>query len=206
MRQIIEKGHDFRIIPENFESATIFEVTKVNEEDFEVELPKVKNEELKDYLKGSDVEIFGSSIDGLIFFESKITDSNGTNLKITIPKHYKSIQRREYSRVKFMGQIELEGQEGNIISVEDISAGGMRLYTKKPLELAKNYKLKIKLINNLTIDCYLHPIRIQEEKMNNENVFAISGCYCDIQSIDRVALVQYSFKILMETENKENER
>lgn len=206
MRQIIEKGHDFRIIPEKFESATVFEIKQINDENIEIILPKVTDEELKDYQANSNVEVFGSGLDGLIFFESKISDSNGSNLKISMPKHYKSIQRREYSRVRFTGEVIIEGQQENIISIEDISAGGMRLITKKPLELAKNYKIKINMLNNMTLECHLHPIRIQEEQKNNDTVYVISGCYSDIASIDRIALVQYSFKVLMEAENKVNER
>ena len=84
MREIIKKGHDYRIIPQNFESATIFEVKNINENDFEIVLTKVKPEELKDYQKNSTVEIFGSGDDGLIFFETKILENDNENLKIAI--------------------------------------------------------------------------------------------------------------------------
>ena len=205
MRELITKGHDFRIIPENFESATIFEVKAVTDKDFVAELIKASEDELKDYQKGSNVEIFGSGQEGLIFFETTIKEQEGNKVVINLPVRYKNIQRREYSRVKFMGEIDLEGQNDNIVSIEDISAGGMKIITKKPLEVAKSYKLKITLINNMQIECALHPIRIEEKTVGNETCYAISGCYKDISSIDRVALVQYSFKVLMETENKENE-
>ncbi len=206
MREIIKKGHDYRIIPQNFESATIFEVISINDNDFEIELTKATQDELKDYQKDTKVEIFGSGTDGLIFFESQITEQNGTHLKVKIPEKYNNIQRREYSRVKFMGELDIEGENDNLISVEDISAGGLKLITKKPLEAAKDYKITIKLINNMTIRCLLHPIRIEENENNQETSYIISGCYKDIASIDRIALVQYSFKTLMETENRENGR
>ncbi len=206
MREIIKKGHDFRIIPQNFESATIFEIKNINDNNIEIELTKATLEELKDYQKGAKVEVFGSGTDGLLFFETSIEEQNGKNLKIGIPANYNNIQRREYSRVKFMGEVNLENEKDNIISVEDISAGGMKLITKKPLDATKDYKMQIKLINNLTINCLLHPIRIEEQKDARGTSYAISGCYKEISSIDRIALVQYSFKILMETENKENGR
>lgn len=206
MREIIKKGHDYRIIPQNFESATIFEVKNVNENDFEIVLTKATPEELKDYQPNTDVEIFGSGTDGLIFFETKIKCQDGQNITVNLPENYNNIQRREYSRVKFMGKIDIEGENDNIISVEDISAGGLKLITKKPLEATKDYKTVIQLINNLTIHCILHPIRIEEQNLNGEINYVISGCYKDISSIDKIALVQYSFKILMEAENKENDR
>lgn len=206
MREIIKNSHDFRIIPENFESATIFEVKNIGNDDFEIELTRAGDDELKDYGADTDVEIFGSGTQGLIFFETKIKEQNGKTLRVSIPQNYKNIQRREYSRVKFMGEIDIEGQNDNIVSIEDISAGGMKIITKQPLEAAKNYKITIKLINNLTIQCLLHPIRIEEQTDAAGTTYVISGCYKDISSIDRIALVQYSFKVLMETENKENER
>ena len=206
MREIIKNGHDFRIIPENFESATIFEIKNIGNDDFEIELTRACDEELKDYGAGTNVEIFGSGSQGLIFFETKIKEQSGKILRVILPQNYKNIQRREYSRVKFMGEIDIEGQNDNIVSIEDISAGGMKIITKQPFEAAKNYKVTIKLINNLTIQCLLHPIRIEEQTSANGTTYAISGCYKDISSIDRIALVQYSFKVLMETENRENER
>ncbi len=206
MREIIKKGHDYRIIPENFESATIFEVKNINENDFEITLTKATDKELNDYKEGTNVEIFGSGTEGLIFFESKINHQNGKNIKVSIPENYSSIQRREYSRVKFMGDINLEGENDNIVSVEDISAGGLKLITRKPLDATKNYKITINLINNLSIHCTLHPIRIEEQETPKGKFYAISGCYKDISSIDRIALVQYSFKVLMEAENRENGR
>ena len=69
MHEIIKKGHDFRIIPENFESATIFEVKNIEGDDIEIILSKATKEELEDYKKDTNVEIFGSGVEGLIFFE-----------------------------------------------------------------------------------------------------------------------------------------
>lgn len=207
MQEIIKKGHDYRIIPENFESATIFELMDVDKDDLKIELVKAQDSELKDYAEGTSVEIFGSGSDGLIFFETKVKQQEGRVLLVGIPENYKNIQRREYSRVKFMGDIDLEGENDNIIRVEDISAGGMKIITKRPLDAEKNYKLNINLINNLSVGCFLHPIRIEEQRNPDGTLcYAISGRYKDISSIDRIALVQYSFKVLMEAENKQNDR
>lgn len=205
MKELIEKGHDFRIIPENFESATVFDVKSANELEFVAQLSKAKENELKDYDKDSHVEIFGSSAAGLIFFETDILKRENDTITLKMPTEYKNIQRREYSRVPFEGEIELNGSKESILSVEDISAGGIKIITKEPLNIAQDYPIKIKLINNLTFECKLHPIRIEEEKTKGKMAYVVSGCYKDIKSIDRIALVQYTFKILMEAENKENE-
>ena len=156
MREIIKNGHDFRIIPENFESATIFEIKNIGNDDFEIELTRACDEELKDYGAGTNVEIFGSGSQGLIFFETKIKEQSGKILRVILPQNYKNIQRREYSRVKFMGEIDIEGQNDNIVSIEDISAGGMKIITKQPFEAAKNYKVTAAENKNTVI--FLHKV------------------------------------------------
>ena len=123
MQEIIKKGRDFRIIPENFESATIFELKNADNNNLEIELTKATPQELEDYKAGIKVEIFGSGGEGLIFFESTIKEQNGSRLLVEMPKHCKNIQRREYSRVRFIGEFDIEGQNDNVVSIEDISAG-----------------------------------------------------------------------------------
>ena len=143
MNKLINEGRDFRIIPQNFESATVFEVKNVDEKFFEINLNLANQKELEDYIVGEEVEIFGSGSQGLIFFVAKILEKNSNTLKVEIPQSIQNIQRREYSRVKFFGEVFLDGSAENIISIKDISAGGIRLFTKKPLDISKDYQIKI---------------------------------------------------------------
>ena len=204
MRNIIKNGKDFRIIPEKFESSTICNIVSSTEETVGLNLPIASVEELKDYIKGNEVEIFGSNNDGLIYFTTEITDKEGANITVKMPESYKNIQRREYSRVDFHGTLSFVDMNDVVIQTEDISAGGLKFISNVPLEEHLEYNINIGLSNNLTVKCAMQPIRIQQVEYDGKNVWSVSGKFKNIESIDRIALVQYSFRSMTEAENMEN--
>lgn len=209
MKQIIENGRDFKIIPQNFQSATVFEVKSIKDDCFEAELSFVNEDELKDYFNNEEVEIFGSCEDGLVYFVTEILDRNGKTLTIKLPKSHKSIQRREYSRIDFNGKVEFQNCANMTVVAKDLSAGGVRVLTDTSLEIGKEYPITIYLSNNMAINTTIQPIRISESDQKTESgkdMLMVSGRFKNIESVDRIALVQYSFKALMEAENKRNDR
>lgn len=204
MQEIIKNGKDFRVIPEKFESSTVCRINSVSTDDINFELPIASDGELNDYNAGEEVEIFGSSMDGLIYFVTKILDKKDKNIIVKMPEDYKKIQRREYSRVNFQGTLALVDYENAVIKTEDISAGGLKFISSVPLEEHLEYNIRIELSNNLTINCSMQPIRIQEVVTENKKAYSISGKFSNIESIDRIALVQYSFRAMTEMENLGN--
>ncbi len=206
MQNIIKNGKDFRIIPEKFESSTICSITDSTDAFIDFNLPIASADELSDYIKGDEVEIFGSNNDGLIYFVTKITDKDGAKITVEMPKSYKNIQRREYSRVDFHGELSFVDYEGIVLQTEDISAGGLKFISSMPLEEHLEYNINIGLSNNLTIKCTMQPIRIQQVDFKGKNVWSVSGKFKNIESIDRIALVQYSFRSMTEAENMGGEK
>lgn|GEM_PF-1068783 len=205
MKNIIENGKDFKIIPSNYQSATLLEVKKVKDDSFEAELSYISENELNDYEQKGEVEVFGSSEEGLVYFTTEILEKNGKILTIKIPQKHKSIQRREYSRVDFNGKVKLNDFKDIEVISKDISAGGIRILVDKPLEIGKEYASTIVLTNNMTINTTIQPIRVSEVDVKpspKKELYMVSGRFKNIESIDRIALVQYSFKALMEAENK----
>lgn len=75
-----------------------------------------------------------------------------------------------------------------------------------PLEEHLEYNINIGLSNNLTIKCTMQPIRIQQVDFKGKNVWSVSGKFKNIESIDRIALVQYSFRSMTEAENMGGEK
>ena len=206
MKELIESVKDFKIIPNNFKSAGAFELISVNDEALNAKLILVDEKELEDYPKGSSVEVFAVNNTGLIYFETKIIDRNGYNIQLAPTEDFSIIQRREYSRVGLkQGSITFKDIQNNILEhIEDISAGGLKIITNTPLELDKNYSIEILLSNNMKIDCALRPIRVQKCEFENKNAYEISGKFVDLENVDRIVLVQYTFKIKMEEQNKES--
>ncbi len=201
MRNIIKNGKDFRIIPEKFESSTVCNITDAKEDSIDFTLPIASEAELNDYTAGDEVEIFGSNNEGLIYFVTKIINKSGKNITVNMPESYKNIQRREYSRVDFKGELSFVDYKDVVLQTDDISAGGLKFISSIPLEEHLEYNINIGLSNNLTINCTIQPIRIQQIDYNGKNAYSISGKFKTIESIDRIALVQYSFRSLTEAEN-----
>ncbi len=201
MQNIIKNGKDFRIIPEKFESSTICEITDANNDLINFNLPIITEDELGDYTDGDEVEIFGSNNEGLIYFVTKIVEKDGKNISVKMPETYKNIQRREYSRVDFKGELSFADYKDAVLQTDDISAGGLKFISSVPLEEHLEYNISIGLSNNLTINCSIQPIRIQQIDYNGKTAYSISGKFKTIESIDRIALVQYSFRSLTEAEN-----
>ena len=77
----------------------------------------------------------------------------------------------------------------------------MKFISKIPLEEDIEYNISIVLSNNLTINCKIQPIRVQEVEYKGNRAYSISGKFKNIESIDRIALVQYSFRTMTEAEN-----
>ncbi len=203
MQEVIKNVKDFKIIPNNFKSSATFNLLDVNEKSFCAELNLIDEKEISDYSIGSVVEIFGVNNIGLVYFETRILDKENNKLTLEMTQDYSVIQRREYSRVELnQGNIIFKDKADNfVLNVCDISAGGIKLITKEPLEIDKHYEILISLSNNMKIECALAPIRISEE----DGKFVISGKFVDLDNSDRIVLVQYAFKVKIEEQNKEND-
>ncbi len=202
MKDLIEKIKDFKIVPDKFRSSTTFNIKNFFDDYFEIELLKLTDSELEDYVAGASVEVFGSGKDGLIYFVTDITDKNGNILKVKYPEDFKDIQRREYSRVSFSGSIKFVGMPEVQTKSVDISAGGLKFLSSKELEEGRGYDVVLNLNNKLEIKCAVEPIRVRKSDEYDEKMYLVSGKFLNIESVDRIALIQYTFRILLESENK----
>ena len=203
MKQLIESTKDFRIIPNNFKSAGVFDLIRATDEIIEVKLSVVDESELDDYAVNSSVEVFGVNSSGLVYFETKILSRNGDILELKATDDYSIIQRREYSRVSLkQGAITFKDVNDDvIIDITDISAGGAKITTTQPLDTNREYDILINLSNNMKIDCAFKPIRISQ---NDKNLYVISGKFINLENVDRIVLIQYAFRIKMEEQDTEN--
>ena len=206
MRELLQNTKEFKIIPNNFQSAGAFNVESITEEEIVANLILIDDKELEDYKENSIVEVFGANTLGLIYFETKILTIENKKITLALTPDYSLIQRREYSRVGLnKGSVEFKDfNPDTILKVEDISAGGIKLISNIPLEIGRYYETNIKLSNNMTIECALSPIRIKETEFEGQKAYSISGKFVNLENADRIVLIQYAFKIKMEEQNKEN--
>ncbi len=207
MRELIKSAKDFKIIPNDFRSSGVFKLLEIAEDYVQIELILPEAADINDYKVDSNVEIFGVNDLGLIYFETKILKREGKILNLAITPDFSIIQRREYSRVGIgSGKVVFKDQSDDFVMyVEDISAGGIKLISKSPLETDKHYALTINLSNNMQINCELQPIRVTQTQYRNKLGYIISGRFVNLENADRIVLVQYAFKIKMEEQNKEHD-
>lgn len=193
---------NLKIVPEKYESSTVFDVVDINEGKVKINLPLITEFELKDYIEGEQVEMFGLNKAGLVYFTSEILNKNGKEIIIKYPEDIKQIQRRKYSRVPYDGKLEIKGKENIKVKAEDISAGGLKFTADTPFMVGDEYEIRVELANNLIVNCTMQPIRVEETEDSNALPYAISAKFKKIRSIDRIALMQYSLRLISELENK----
>lgn len=201
MNCCLNEVRNLKIVPENYESATVTEIVEIQDNVVKVSLPIAKEKELKDYKKGSTVEIFGLDKQGLIYFVTEILNIENNSLEIKMPEKIKEIQRRKYSRVPFDGKLVIKNKTVTV-NPEDISAGGLKFSVDTPFMVGEEYEIKIELVNNLIVDCTMQPIRVEETDNGEELPYSVSAKFKKIRSIDRIALMQYSLRLISESENK----
>lgn len=198
----LEDVKNLKIVPEKFESSTVFDIVEIKDDQVKIKMPLISEIELKDYNKGETVEMFGLNKTGLVYFTSEILNKENKELLIKYPNDIKQIQRRKYSRVPYDGKLAVKGKEKIKIKTEDISAGGLKFTADTPFMVGDEYEIKVELSNNLIVNCTMQPIRVEETDGENHLPYAISAKFKKIRSIDRIALMQYSLRLITELENK----
>ncbi len=203
MKKILATTKDFKIIPENFKSSGLLQILNINDDTIEAKVVLDSDQSMNDYSVGTNVEVFGVNDLGLVYFESKILNTDNDKITIKAVQDYSIIQRREYSRVVLeKGRIKFNDLSQDVVEkIEDISAGGLKFVSKQYLEPEKQYKIEISLSNNMCINCAFQPVRVAEIP---DDLYVVSGKFIDLENLDRVVLVQYAFKIKMEEQNKDN--
>ncbi len=193
---------NLKVVPQNYENATVCEISNLAEDKVEVYLPKPLGNDLDGYCKGETLEFFGLHKNGLAYFTTTILDKNDKTIFVASPNSIKEIQRRKYTRVPFEGKMTIFDVDDVKILMEDISAGGFKFLSNIAFMAGTEYRAKIEFLNNLVVECTVCPIRIEEVNESEENKYSISVKYKQIRSVDRIAIMQYSMRILAEMQNK----
>ena len=193
MRNEIFENKEFNILSRSIDNASKCCVVEVCEDCFKVKL--VDNSK---YEKDESVELFTMTRKGQLYFETIVKEVDNDILSIWFPIAYKYLQRREYSRIQADKTLLLiNGDKEITAKVIDISAGGLKVSVKEQLKLITEYSIEIEIENRL-IKSIFEPIRI--EFVRDE--FIVSGRFKNISNYDRVALVQYCFRMQIENNNK----
>lgn len=169
MRELVVENQEILMIPQNFKFANRGKVTSVRAGDFTLELEF----EPDGVLENTYCEFYTQTSHGKLYFDSYAKEINGKTLIIASPAKHKFLQRRQYTRIKYINELELL-LDGKVfkISTLDISAGGMKLKTEENINIEGNYEISLPLSDSLKLACCFQPIRIEKR---NEGGYTISG-------------------------------
>ncbi len=196
MRELIEKDQRMIMVPADFKYANKGVVTEVSPEGFTLELEYDSD----GILKNNYCEFYTNTSHGTLYFESYAKEINGNTLKIASPARHKFLQRRKYTRIKFIHDLTIScGESSHKISTLDISAGGMKFKTSENIDIEGRYDVLLPLTDALNLECVYSPIRIER---GEDGLYTHSGRFEFKENHDRMTLIQYCTKRSIEINNK----
>lgn len=196
MRELIKQEQIVTIVPKDFKNSNTGKVLEVSQEGFSMQL-KYKPEGL---IQNHICEFYSLTDNGYLYFESYIQGLENNIIKIANPVKHRFLQRRKYTRVKFVEDIELVFDK-DIYKARtlDLSAGGMKIQTTENLDIEKAYRVVVKLSNEQEIKCKYELIRVERD---DKGLYTISGRFAQLSNVDKMVLVQYCMQKEMESQNK----
>ena len=196
MRELIKKEQLVTIVPQDFKNTNKGRVTDVSMDGFRMEL-KYKPEGL---MLNHICDFYSLTDNGYLYFESYIQGLENNVITIANPVKHRFLQRRKFTRIKFIEDIELVYE--NIVHKArtlDLSAGGMKIQTEENIDIEKEYSVKIKLNNEQEVSCKYQLIRVER---GENGLYTISGRFTQLSNIDKMTFVQFCMQKDMENQNK----
>ncbi len=196
MRELVEKGQNVIMIPADFKFANKGVITEVTPEGFTLELQY----EPDGILRSNYCEFYLETKHGTLYFDSYPKSIEGKTLLIASPAKHKFLQRRQYTRVKYVHELELSlNDEKHAITTLDISAGGMKFKTSSNVNIEGEYNITLPLSEAQSVSCRYLPIRIEK---GDDGQYTHSGRFAYDENRDKMTLIQYCTKRSIEIKNK----
>lgn len=196
MRELVVEGQEVIIIPTNYKYANKGTVKSVSAGDFTLELEK----EPENILLNTYCEFYTQTKHGKLYFDSYAKKIEGKTLIIASPAKHKFLQRRQYTRIKFIQDLIMNFNNKEYeIKTLDISAGGMKLESKEKIDIEGIYEIHIPISETKGVKCLFDPIRIEKSE---EKGYTISGQFKYDNNYDKMILTQYCAKRNVEIKNK----
>ncbi len=196
MRELIKNEQLVTIVPQNFKNSNKGRVIDVSMDGFKMEL-KYKPEGL---IQNHICDFYSLTENGYLYFESYIQALENNVITIANPVKHRFLQRRKYTRIKFIENLELVcGDIKHKIRTLDLSAGGMKVQTEENIDIEKLYNVTINLSAEQEIKCKYQLIRVER---GDNGLYTISGKFANISNIDKMTLIQFCMKKEMENKNK----
>lgn len=196
MGEILEKEQIINVVPVNFKNYNKGKIIDFIDREFLLEVFQSPDNILANKM----MEFYSQTKNGMLYFSSTVTEINGNVLKIQMPIKHRFLQRRAFTRVKFIQKLDFK-KEGKTFDVEsiDLSAGGLKLKSSEYVDINGKYEVYIRLSVNKKIRSEFELIRIEK---NEENAYTLSGRFQNLSNADKMTLIQFCMKKNIENLNK----
>ena len=196
MRELIEKDRKITVVPADLKCANKGVIVDVEPRYFTIELEY----EPQGIMRHNFCEFYTTTSHGTLYFDSFAETIDGKRIKVANPAKHRFLQRRQYTRIKYMHDLDLRFEGGaHKITTLDISAGGMKFNTNENINIEKEYSIVLPLSEKQEIECMFSPIRI--EKRENGG-YTLSGRFEYHNGTDKMTLTQFCAKRSIEIRNK----
>ncbi len=197
MRELVVENQEVMIIPHNFKSVNRGIVKSVNPDEFFLELEMPPNGIVKNII----CEFYTQTPHGKLFFESYPKEITKNTIVVASPAKHRFLQRRQFTRVKFVQNLELKKCDVSLpINTIDISAGGIKFKSFNSIDIDSCYNVEIPITSKKFAKCEIQPIRI--EKRSETDDYLVSARFKYFSNRDRMILTQYCAKRSFEIKNK----
>lgn len=196
METFLTNENTFYIIPKEIENVTTMRLIDAFEDSLQFSYPQ----SVTNFEKDEAVEVFSNGVNGILYFKSKIIDSNNDTLLIKRPAEYDVLQRRENDRIVITESIKLsKNNNGESIdaTIINLSVGGMKISIDEKVEINEVYSTKFDF-DNLDMNFQFIPSRIEFI----DNKYVVSGCLKSENVGNKIELIQYCYKKQFEIENR----
>lgn len=196
MRELLKNDQIVTIIPHDFKDTNKGKVTDVSMEGFKMKLKYIPRGLMVKHI----CDFYSLTDNGYLYFESYIKGLDGNEVFIANPRKHRFLQRRKFTRIKFIENLVLEYEDKkHNVQTLDLSAGGMKLKTTENIDIEHEYKVTIQLNDEIEINCKYQLIRVER---SDEGIYTISGRFTNLSNVDKMSLVHFCMKKSMENDNK----
>lgn len=196
MSELLEKEQVLSIVPQNFRNSNKGKIIDIQDKSFSLEVVHKPEGIVVQNL----MEFYSSTKNGMLYFTSSAIEINDNILTVLIPRKHRFLQRRAFTRIKFVQDIELKSTD-KVYNAEsiDLSSGGMKLISSDKLEIDAEYDLCINLSNTICIQCKYQPIKIEK---NETDTYTLSGRFKNLENTDKMKIIQFCMRKNIEKANK----
>lgn len=196
MRELIEKDRRITVVPSDFKCSNKGTIVEIEPRYFTIEL----DYEPEGMLRHNYCEFYTQTNHGILYFDSYPEIIEGKKVKIANPAKHRFLQRRQYTRIKYVYDLDLTFDGGiNKITTLDISAGGMKFQTNENINIEREYSIVLPLSEKQSVECHFSPIRIEKKENGG---YTISGRFEYNNNKNKMTIIQFCTKRSIEIQNK----